>query len=69
MTSSLTSFAPASTHHEAVLAARDDDVERRHLALARSSGDDERAVDVAHADAGQRLLERDAENARAATRR
>ena len=47
-------------HHEAVLAAGDDQIERALLPLLVGRIDDELAVDLADAHAGDRLLERDA---------
>ena len=46
-------------HHQPVLAADDDEVELALFALLEGRVDDELAVDEAHADGGDRLLERD----------
>ena len=46
-------------HHDAVLAARDDEVQHAPLALFERRVDEELAVDHADAHAGDRLLERD----------
>ena len=47
-------------HHEAVLAARDDEVEPALLPLLVGRVDDVLAVNLSDAHAGDRLLERDA---------
>ena len=50
-------------HHQAVLAAGDDEIELALLALLEGRVDDVLAVDEADADAGDRLLERESPRA------
>ena len=56
-------------HHEAVLAAGDDEIELALLALLERRVDDVLPVHQAHAHAGNRLLERDAPRAPARRKR